>query len=544
MLQNDKIWMAQGENPCYLLLNQANRHGLIAGASGTGKTVTLKVMAEGFSQAGVPVFMADVKGDVTGMCQAGVDSENMQKRIAKFGLEGFTYQGCPARFWDMDGANGIPVRVTVSDMGPVLLSRLLGLTKVQEGVLNIVFRIADDRQMLLIDMKDLRSMLNYVSEHAKEYTTTYGNVSSQSVGAILRALIAIEDQGGDVFFGEPALELADWFACDPSGQGYVNILNAARIIQQPQIYSMFLLWMLSDLFEKLPEVGDLDKPKFVFFFDEAHLLFKDMPTELLSKIIQVVKLIRSKGVGVYFITQSPSGIPGEVLAQLSNRVQHGLRAYTPAEQKAVKAAAEAFRANPNFKSEDAIMELGTGEALVSFLDADGKPSIVENAKVLPPQCLMAAASDEAKSAVIQGQASLMAKYGDAIDRESAFEMIQDEREQNAAAEELARERAEFEAQKAEFAKQQEEAKKAAEKEAERQQKAAEKEAERQARAAEREAERQVRAAEREAERQAKAAERERQKQKDAVARVTTSILGSAGRTAANQIVRGLFGTRR
>lgn len=544
MLQNDKIWMAQGENPCYLLLNQANRHGLIAGASGTGKTVTLKVMAEGFSQAGVPVFMADVKGDVTGMCQAGVDSENMQKRIAKFGLEGFTYQGCPARFWDMDGANGIPVRVTVSDMGPVLLSRLLGLTKVQEGVLNIVFRIADDRQMLLNDMKDLRSMLNYVSEHAKEYTTTYGNVSSQSVGAILRALIAIEDQGGDVFFGEPALELADWFACDPSGQGYVNILNAARIIQQPQIYSMFLLWMLSDLFEKLPEVGDLDKPKFVFFFDEAHLLFKDMPTELLSKIIQVVKLIRSKGVGVYFITQSPSDIPGEVLAQLSNRVQHGLRAYTPAEQKAVKAAAEAFRANPNFKSEDAIMELGTGEALVSFLDADGKPSIVENAKVLPPQCLMAAASDEAKSAVIQGQASLMAKYGDAIDRESAFEMIQDEREQNAAAEELARERAEFEAQKAEFAKQQEEAKKAAEKEAERQQKAAEKEAERQARAAEREAERQVRAAEREAERQAKAAERERQKQKDAVARVTTSILGSAGRTAANQIVRGLFGTRR
>ena len=544
MLQNDKIWMAQGENPCYLLLNQANRHGLIAGASGTGKTVTLKVMAEGFSQAGVPVFMADVKGDVTGMCQAGVDSENMQKRIAKFGLEGFTYQGCLARFWDMDGENGIPVRVTVSDMGPVLLSRLLGLTKVQEGVLNIVFRIADDRQMLLIDMKDLRSMLNYVSEHAKEYTTTYGNVSSQSVGAILRALIAVEDQGGDVFFGEPALELADWFACDPSGQGYVNILNAARIIQQPQIYSMFLLWMLSDLFEKLPEVGDLDKPKFVFFFDEAHLLFKDMPTELLSKIIQVVKLIRSKGVGVYFITQSPSDIPGEVLAQLSNRVQHGLRAYTPAEQKAVKAAAEAFRENPNFKSEDAIMELGTGEALVSFLDADGKPSIVENAKILPPQCLMAAASDEAKSAVIQGQAALMAKYGDAIDRESAYEMIQDEREQNAAAEELARERAELEAQKAEFAKQQEEAKKAAEKEAERQQKAAEKEAERQARAAEREAERQARAAEREAERQAKAAERERQKQKDAVARVATSILGSAGRTAANQIVRGLFGTRR
>lgn len=514
--------MAQGENPCYLLLNQANRHGLIAGASGTGKTVTFKVMAEGFSQAGVPVFMADVKGDVTGMCQAGVDSENMQKRIAKFGLDGFTYQGCPTRFWDMNGEGGIPVRVTVSDMGPVLLSRLLGLTKVQEGVLNIVFRIADDKQMLLIDMKDLRSMLNYVAEHAKEYTTTYGNVSSQSVGAILRALIAVEDQGGDVFFGEPALELSDWFACDAAGHGYVNILNATRLIQQPQIYSIFLLWMLSDLFEKLPEVGDLGKPRFVFFFDEAHLLFNDMPSELLNKLIQVVKLVRSKGVGVYFITQSPSDIPDEVLAQLSNRVQHGLRAHTPAEQKAVRAAAEAFRENPSFKSEDVILELGTGEALVSFLDEDGKPSIVENAKVLPPQCLMAAASEEAKAAVISGQAALMAKYGTAVDRESAYEKILDEQKQNEAAAELDRQRAELEAQKTEFAKQQAAAQKAAEKEAARQRRAAEKEAERQARAT----------------------ERERQKQINAMGRVATSILGSAGRTAANQIVRGLFGTRR
>ena len=365
-------------------------------------------------------------------------------------------------------------------------------------------------------------MLNYVAEHAKEYTTTYGNVSSQSVGAILRALIAVEDQGGDVFFGEPALELSDWFACDANGHGYVNILNATRLIQQPQIYSMFLLWMLSDLFEKLPEVGDLDKPRFVFFFDEAHLLFNDMPSELLNKLIQVVKLVRSKGVGVYFITQSPSDIPNEVLAQLSNRVQHGLRAYTPAEQKAVRAAAEAFRANPNFKSEDVILELGTGEALVSFLDEDGKPSIVENAKILPPQCLMAAASEEAKAAVVQGQAALMAKYGTAVDRESAYEKILDEQKQNEAAAELERQRAELEAQKAEFAKQQAAAQKAAEKEASRQQRAAEKEAERQARAA----------------------ERERQKQINAMGRVATSILGSAGRTAANQIVRGLFGTRR
>ena len=522
MLQNGKIWMAQGDNPCYLLLNQANRHGLIAGASGTGKTVTLKVMAEGFSQAGVPVFMADVKGDVTGMCQAGVDSESMQKRRAKFGLENFTYQGCPTRIWDMTGEDGIPVRVTISDMGPVLLSRLLGLTKVQEGVLNIVFRIADNKQMLLIDLKDLRSMLTYVSEHAKEYTTTYGNVSSQSVGAILRALIAIEDQGGDLFFGEPALELSDWLACDANEHGYINILNAARLIEHPQIYAMFLLWMLSDLFEKLPEVGDADKPKFVFFFDEAHLLFNDMPNELLSKIVQVVMLIRSKGVGLYFITQSPSDIPDEVLAQLSNRVQHGLRAYTPAEQKAVKAAARAFRTNPNFKSEDAILELGTGEALVSFLDEDGRPSIVENAKILPPQCLMAAASDEAKAAVLQSQAALMEKYGTAIDRESAYEKILNEQEQNAAAAELERQRAELEAQKAEFAKQQEAAQKAAEKEAERQRKAAEKEAEL----------------------QLKAAERERQKQRVAMARMATNILGSAGRTAANQIIRGLFGTRR
>ena len=544
MLQDDKIWMAQGDNPCYLLLNQANRHGLIAGASGTGKTVTLKVMAEGFSQAGVPVFMADVKGDVTGMCQAGVDSENMQKRIAKFGLEGFTYQGCPTRFWDMNGGDGIPVRITISDMGPTLLSRLLGLTEVQEGVLNIVFRIADDKQMLLIDLKDLRAMLNYVSEHSKEYTTTYGSVSAQSVGAILRALLAVEDQGGDTFFGEPALDLNDWFACDEKGQGYVNVLNAAQLIQQPQIYAMFLLWMLSDLFEKLPEVGDMDKPKFAFFFDEAHLLFNDMPSELLNKIIQVVKLIRSKGVGVYFISQSPSDIPDEVLAQLSNRVQHGLRAYTPAEQKAVKAAAQAFRANPNFKSEDAIMELGTGEALVSFLDEDGKPSVVENAKILPPQCLMGAASDEAKQACLAGEAELQAKYGTAVDRESAYEEIMGEQQAAAEADQLAKERAELEAQKAEFAKQQAAAQAKADKEAAKAaaaaEKAAEKEAARQQRLAEQEAIREQKEARKEAERR----EKEKQKQIDAAMNAATSVLTSVGKQAANQILRGLFGTRR
>lgn len=336
MLKDNAIWMGTGEKPVNLLLKQANRHGLIAGASGTGKTVTLKVLAEGFSKAGVPVFMADVKGDITGMCEPGKDSEDMQKRIEKFGIEGFTYEGCPMRLWDMTGGTGAPVRITISDMGAPLLSRLLGLTNVQEGVLDIVFRIADDQKMLLIDMKDLRAMLTYVSEHSKEYETTYGKVSSQSVGAILRALIPIEDQGGDIFFGEPALDLNDWFVCNDKGQGYINVLNAAKLIQTPQIYSMFLLWMLSELLDTLPEEGDLEKPKFVFFFDEAHLLFNGMPKELLDKIIQVVKLIRSKGVGVYFITQSPSDIPDEVLAQLSNRIQHGLRAYTPAEQKLLR----------------------------------------------------------------------------------------------------------------------------------------------------------------------------------------------------------------
>ena len=519
MFQGDRIWMGVGDVHVDLLLNQANRHGLIAGASGTGKTVTLKVMAEGFSKAGVPVFMADVKGDVTGMAQAGEDSDNIKKRVEKFGLEGFTLEGCPCRFWDMLGGQGIPVRITVSDMGPTLLSRLLGLTEAQEGVLNIIFRIADDKQMLLIDLKDLRAMLNYASEHAKEYETVYGKVSSQSVGAILRELIAIEDQGGDVFFGEPALDLSDWFQCAPNGQGYVNILNAAKLIQSPQIYAMFLLWMLSELFDTLPEAGDLDKPKFVFFFDEAHLLFNNMPGELLDKIIQVVKLIRSKGVGVYFITQSPSDIPDEVLAQLSNRIQHGLRAYTPAEQKAVRAAAQSFRENPAFKSEDVILELGTGEALVSFLNEDGQPEIVERAKILPPQCLMAAASDEAMKKALDGQAELMEKYGTAEDRESAIEQIAEMAEDEAEAAEEAAEEA---------AKAEEEAK-AAEKARKEEEKAAE---------------RAAREAEKAVEREERAREKQTQDVIKNIGKIATSFLGAFGRDAAKEITRGLFGTRR
>ena len=519
MLKDNAIWMGVGaepENkPVSLLLNQANRHGLIAGASGTGKTVTLKVMAEGFSKAGVPVFMADVKGDITGMCAPGKDSEDMQERIARFGLEGFAYEGCPCRFWDMLGDQGIPVRITISDMGPSLLSRLLELTEVQEGVLDIVFRIADDKNLLLIDLKDLRSMLNYVAENAKEYETTYGKVSSQSVGAILRKLISIEDEGGDVFFGEPALDLADWFACAPNGQGYVNVLNAAKLIQSPQIYAMFLLWMLSELFDTLPEAGDLEKPKFVFFFDEAHLLFSDMPGELLDKIVQVVKLIRSKGVGVYFITQSPSDIPDEVLAQLSNRVQHGLRAYTPAEQKAVRAAAQSFRENPAFKSEDAILELGTGEALVSFLNEDGQPEVVERAKILPPQCLMAAAPESDLKAALDAQADLMAKYGEAVDRESAFEQLSEEAEKDAEAERLAEERAALEKERAELEKLK--AKEAAK--------------------AEREAERA-------AEREARAAEKQQEQLMKGIGKIAGQIFGTFGREATRQITRNLFGGRR
>lgn len=534
MLQENAIWMGVGAEPVSkhvnLLLNQANRHGLIAGASGTGKTVTLKVMAEGFARAGVPVFMADVKGDITGMCEAGKDSEDMQERIKRFGIEGWSYTGCPVRMWDMLGGQGIPVRITVSDMGPTMLARLLELTEVQQGVLDIVFRIADDKQLLLIDLKDLRAMLNYVAEHAKEYETTYGKVSSQSVGAILRALIPIEDEGGDVFFGEPALDLADWFACAPNGEGYINILNAAKLIQSPKIYAMFLLWMLSELFDTMPEAGDLDKPKFVFFFDEAHLLFNDMPSELLDKIVQVVKLIRSKGVGVYFITQSPSDIPDEVLAQLSNRIQHGLRAYTPAEQKAVRAAATSFRENPAFDSEEAIMELGTGEALVSFLNEGGQPEIVERAKILPPQCLMVAASDEAFKAALDGQTELMGKYGEAVDRESAFEQLEEAAEEEAEADKLAAEREALEKEKAEF-----EAKKA-------------KEAEKAAAKAEREAEKAAAKAAREAEREAERAERAREKQQEqmmkGIGRLANSILGTFGREATRQITRNLFGGRR
>ncbi len=423
MYADKKIWIAQSDKNLYLLPQMANRHGLIAGATGTGKTVTMKVLAESFSDMGVPVFLADVKGDLSGMCRPGEDSESMQKRITRFGMENFTYKAYPTRFWDIWGEMGHPVRITVSDMGPTLLARLLGLSDVQAGVLNIVFKVADEQGLLLLDLKDLRAMLKFVGDNREEFTTAYGNVSTASIGAIQRALLAFEDEGGEQIFGEPALDITDWMRTDTDGRGYINILNSTRLIQSPTIYATFLLWMMTELFERLPEVGDLPKPRMIFFFDEAHLLFTDAPKAFLQKIIQVVKLIRSKGVGIYFISQSVSDIPDEVLSQLSNRIQHALRAYTPAEQKALKATAAAFRVNPAFDTQTVLTELGVGEALVSFLDEAGTPGVVERAFILPPQSLMGPADEnDVKQIILSDEFDL--KYRQTVDRESAFEILE------------------------------------------------------------------------------------------------------------------------
>lgn len=426
MYENGKIYMGLADDQrVEMCLNMCNRHGLIAGASGTGKTITMKVMAESFSDAGVPVFLCDVKGDVAGICAPGQSSEGMEKRIDKFGLrDTFTYRGYPTTFWDIYQEGGHAVRATVSEMGPELLSRILGLTPAQEGILHIVFRIADDKGLLLIDLKDLRAMLTYVNEHRAEYMMTYGNITPQSVAAILRALLPLEQQGGELFFGEPALEIQDWMRTDAEGRGMINVLDCVKLVQNPTLYASFLLWMLSELFESLPEAGDLDKPKLVFFFDEAHMLFRDAPNVLLQKIEQTVKLIRSRGVGVYFVTQSPSDIPDSVLAQLSNRVQHALRAYTPAELKAVRVAAQAFRANPAFRAEDAIMELGVGEALTSFLGEKGVPTMVQRTKIICPQSLMAAPEPMVRAKVLMHDG--MEKYDDSVDNTSAYEVLSEE----------------------------------------------------------------------------------------------------------------------
>ncbi len=537
MFTENKIWMAQSDKRLFLLPNMANRHGLIAGATGTGKTVTMKVMAESFSDMGVPVFLADIKGDLTGMCKPGKDTADMQSRIERFGIDGFSFHGYPTRFWDIFGEVGHPVRVTVSSMGPVLLARLLGLTEIQTGVLNIVFKVADDNGLLLLDLKDLRAMLQFVGENRAEFTVEYGNVSAASIGAIQRALLAFENEGGEQFFGEPELNIMDWMHTDESGRGVINILSSQKLIQSPTVYATFLLWMLTELFENLPEVGDLAKPRMIFFFDEAHLLFTDMPKALVQKIVQVVKLIRSKAVGVYFISQSPSDIPNDVLAQLSNRVQHALRAYTPAEQKSVRAAAKAFRVNPAFNTEQAIMELGVGEALVSFLDEDGIPSIVERANILPPQSLMGAAdADEVKKLVLTDSFDL--KYRESVDRESAYEIL------TKATEELARQREEAAAAAAEEA-----ARKKAEAEAEKQrireEAAAEKKRLQEEAAAERQRLREEAAAQKAAEKEALAAEKaaaaEAAKKKKVVQQAATNAASSVASALSTNLVNAATG---
>lgn len=422
MLYEGKIWVGTGEAPVCLLPQMANRHGLIAGATGTGKTVSLKVLAEGFSNMGVPVFLADIKGDLAGMVEVGQHSDGIAKRLVKCGVPSFQYCEFPSVFWDVYGKQGHPVRATVSEMGPTLLSRMLGLNDTQAGVLSILFRIADDEGMLLLDLKDLKAMLAYIGENARDYTLDYGNISTATVGAIQRAVGVLEDEGGDKFFGEPALNIADWMQVSGDGKGVINILAADELFQHPRMYSTFMLWMLSELYELLPEAGDLDKPRMVFFFDEAHLLFNDCPPALLEKLEQVVRLIRSKAVGVYFITQNPCDIPMSILGQLGNRIQHALRAYTPLDQKAVRTAAQTFRINPAFNTEEAITQLKTGEALVSFLDEDGAPGIVQRATILPPQSSMNAISEEVRQEEIR-TSYFAGVYDEAVDRESAYEQL-------------------------------------------------------------------------------------------------------------------------
>lgn len=422
MTLTPEVLIAKSARPHVLLPRFANRHGLIAGATGTGKTVTLQTIAEGLSARGIPVFLADVKGDLAGLSQPGAAKTKIVERIKALGIADHRFEGFPTLFWDLFGEQGHPVRATVSDVGPLLFARLLDLNEVQSGVLNLVFKVADDQGLLLLDLKDLRSMLSWVGENARDLTTTYGTVSQASIGAIQRGLLQLEQQGGERFFGEPALQLTDLMMIDPQGRGAINVLAADRLMQSPRIYATFLLWLLSELFENLPEVGDLDKPKLVFVFDEAHLLFDDAPKALLDKIEQVVRLIRSKGVGVFFVTQNPLDVPDAVLGQLGNRVQHALRAFTPRDQKAVRAAADTFRTNPKLDTAKAITELGVGEALVSLLDEKGMPSIVDRALVLPPRSRLGPVTPEERAAIVAAS-PLAGVYEQTVDRRSAYEML-------------------------------------------------------------------------------------------------------------------------
>jgi hypothetical protein len=497
-----------------LLLNKANRHGLITGASGSGKTITSKIMAEGFSSAGVPVFLVDVKGDLAGTCLPGENNENIQKRLEKIGITNFPFKGFPTIFWDVFAKNGHPIRTTLDNVGPTILSRMLGLNETQEGVLALIFKISRENDYKLIDLKDLRLLLQYVAENSKDYTITHGNIAAQSVGTIQKRVLTLEEQGGNYFFGEPDINIQDLFQTNTEGLGNINILHAVELFKQPKLYSSFLLWLLTAMNNNLPEVGDLDKPKMVFFFDEAHLLFDDLPEYIKTSVVQIVKLIRSKGVGVYFISQSPNDVPDEILAQLGNRVQHTLRAYTPAEQKVVKAVAKSYRVNPAFDTEEAILNLGTGEALISFINEAGEPNVVEKATVLPPQSNMDALDDSMRLMIIS-RSMYQGKYDTLIDNVSAFEIlskiIEEEKE--------AKRQAEEEKEKEKKDKEEERKKKAEEKEEERKKKAEEKEAE-------------------------KARKNSvGYKIGKAGGRVVNSALGTIGRKIGNELIKGLFGKK-
>ncbi len=527
MLDKERgLYVAHSENgPLSLVGKMVNRHGLIAGATGTGKTVTLQVLAETFCQAGVPCFMADMKGDLSGISQVGRLSGFIEKRLPEFGIENPQFQSCPVRFFDVYGEQGHPMRSTISRMGPEMLGRLMDLNETQTGVLNIVFKIADDNGLLLIDLKDLRAMLNFVGQNAAEYTTQYGYVTSASIGAIQRALLALENQGAEKFFGEPDFDIYDLLQCE-GRKGIMNVLAADRLMLQPKLYSTFLLWLLSELYATLPEVGDMDLPKLVFFFDEAHMLFEGTSKALTDKIEQVIRLIRSKGVGIYFVTQSPTDIPSDILGQLGNRVQHALRAYTPKDQKAVKVAAETFRANPSFNTYDTLLELGTGEALVSFLDEKGTPAIVERAKILFPLSQIGAITEDQRAELIK-RSRLYGRYDHPIDRESAYEIIV------AATQEAEKQKAAIEAEEAAERQRIEEAKQAAI------------EAKEQARLA-KEAERE---AARVAKEQEKLEKERAKKAKNSIASkvlksVITAVTGVAAAAAADAVTGKITGTKK
>lgn len=481
MYFNNKVLIGKSDDKeLSILLDKANRHGLITGASGSGKTITLKVMAESFSDAGVPVFLADVKGDLGATAVPGEDSESLQERLNKLKIKDFEYKGFPVRYWDIFGVYGHPIKTTLDSVGPEILSMMLGLSEAQEGVLAIVYKIAEDNGWKLDDIKDLRLLLQYVGDNKNDFITKYGNITTQSIGVIQRCLLTLENQGADKFFNQPELDINDFLSTDANGKGMINILHAVELFQSPDLYASFLLWLLTNLFNKMPEVGDLEKPKIVFFFDEAHLLFNGMPTYRLKQIVQVVKLIRSRGIGLYFISQSPTDIPNDVIAQLGNRVQHTLRAYTPSEQRTVKVAADAFRTNPKFDTAEAILALGTGEALVSFQNENGEPEIVEKATILPPQSKMGTIDDISRNKIINSSA-IVGKYEESIERDSAYEEL----------DKLIKEKLEAEAEEKraiEEAKQKEKEAKEAEKaakQAEKDQKAAERDAEKKRKEAER-----------------------------------------------------------